>query len=572
MRVVSSEAFVRRRVSSGSSFCLYFFCISLTATLVAVFPVALSFIFSDGLCILCYRDFVTVGIVSKFGAFLGIIWTLRHVECRVLVLIWGGELPSVLGGTLARACLVGWAKHSTQMRASGLCRLTVAHMSAIGKGNKCGWTREGVGRTYSKKPTKLFSKREFRERFCILNSISIRLINCGPVPTEKESHKAIVFSKDQFNVGFCLSFPSLFRQFFHFTKIPLAVVYPNAVKVLIGSSILDMLFCLDFSLLKLVMGLPDSTKGAIKGHVVVSCPWAGLLEHLSREFEPRCLLVIPGKKKRGRLVEWRKKASFDQLNKLFVISASERDYQTLLTDQNLLAMVWELQSYVLSILPRLAPKVLVPDEHHTTELLKQVPCFTEPEPRSTNMNDFFSLTNQFFVKMAGDPPIIVVPHLPHGTPESVLSRIKPIQDHTAVKTAEVKTVADGAMLLKEVEEEREVAKTEACWVKEEKEVVEAKCKDAKKKLKELWARFATEKKELEDEYQKQVDNIFFFGYQCCMRKNDITQDIPSYPFDEEHVAVSGPAQGDKDSDAVRPFGGQNWLSMNTCLFLLLPSC
>ncbi|RVW44574.1 hypothetical protein CK203_116537 [Vitis vinifera] len=187
------------------------------------------------------------------------------------------------------------------------------------------------------------------------------------------------------------------------------------------------------------MGLPDSTKGAVKGHVVVSCPWAGLLEHPSQEFEPRCLLVIPRKKKRGRLVEWRNKASFDQLNKLFVIFASERDYQTLLTDQNLLVVVWELQSYVLSILPRLAPKVLVPDEHHeeTTELLKQVPCFTELEPRSTNMNDFFSLTNQFFVKMAGDPPITVVPCLPRGTPESVLSRIKPIQDHTAVKTAEV---------------------------------------------------------------------------------------------------------------------------------------
>lgn len=40
---------------------------------------------------------VTVGIVSKFGAFLGIIWTLRHVERRVLVLIWEGELPSVVG-------------------------------------------------------------------------------------------------------------------------------------------------------------------------------------------------------------------------------------------------------------------------------------------------------------------------------------------------------------------------------------------------------------------------------------------------------------------------------------------
>ena len=71
-----------------------------------------------------------------------------------------------------------------------------------------------------------------------------------------------------------------------------------------GSSILDMLFRLDLSLLKiifiytvkmsekeifilsahilslqLVTGLPDSTKDTTKGHVIVSGPWAGLLEH-----------------------------------------------------------------------------------------------------------------------------------------------------------------------------------------------------------------------------------------------------------------------------------------------------
>lgn len=145
-----------------------------------------------------------------------------------------------------------------------------------------------------------------------------------------------------------------------------------------GSSILDMLFHLDLSLLKvifiytvkmsekgifilsahilslqLVTGLPDSTKDATKGHVVVSGPWVGLLEHRSREFKPRHSLAIPGridcspfcfilvvllimglllmfialrdtkKNKRSRLVEWVEKAFFDWLNKLFVIFASE---------------------------------------------------------------------------------------------------------------------------------------------------------------------------------------------------------------------------------------------------------
>lgn len=67
------------------------------------------------------------------------------------------------------------------------------------------------------------------------------------------------------------------------------------------------------------------------------------------------------------------------LNKLFMISANERNYQTLLTDRNLLAVVRERQSYVFSILPRSLPKVLVPSEHHMMKDLPfyEVACVTD---------------------------------------------------------------------------------------------------------------------------------------------------------------------------------------------------
>ena len=42
-------------------------------------------------------------------------------------------------------------------------------------------------------------------------------------------------------------------------------------------------------------GLSDSTKGLAKGHVVISGPWDGLVEHLGREFEPRLSLAISGR-------------------------------------------------------------------------------------------------------------------------------------------------------------------------------------------------------------------------------------------------------------------------------------
>ncbi|KAL6322948.1 hypothetical protein AAG906_022786 [Vitis piasezkii] len=50
-------------------------------------------------------------------------------------------------------------------------------------------------------------------------------------------------------------------------------------------------------------------------------------------------LLIRGKKKTSRLVEWVEKASFDRLNKLFMLSANEWNYQTLMTYQNMLAVV-----------------------------------------------------------------------------------------------------------------------------------------------------------------------------------------------------------------------------------------
>lgn len=87
-------------------------------------------------------------------------------------------------------------------------------------------------------------------------------------------------------------------------------------------------------------------------------------------------------------------------------------------------------------------------------------------------------------------------------------------------------------------------------------------KAQKKKFEEVRAGFAIEKRALMEDYQKQVDEMFFFGYQCCIRKNDITQDTSYYPSDdeEEDATVSGrPTKGDKDLDVVDvvgPFGGQ----------------
>ena len=100
-------------------------------------------------------------------------------------------------------------------------------------------------------------------------------------------------------------------------KIPPIFLHSNVVRVPMGCSILNMLFHLDlfllevlfiytfkmsgkwiFSLfdhilsLQLVMGLPDSTKGATKGTLLFR---VGLLEHSGWEFEPHRSLAISGR-------------------------------------------------------------------------------------------------------------------------------------------------------------------------------------------------------------------------------------------------------------------------------------
>ncbi|RVX10856.1 hypothetical protein CK203_018340 [Vitis vinifera] len=53
--------------------------------------------------------------------------------------------------------------------------------------------------------------------------------------------------------------------------------------------------------------------------------------------------------------------------------------------------------------------------------------------------------------------------------------------------------------------------------------------------------FAAEREELEANYQKQVDDMFFFGYRCYMKKHGIKRDVPSIPPGEEKKLLDKPA-------------------------------
>ena len=192
----------------------------------------------------------------------------------------------------------------------------VALSSAAGQSSK-----NASGEVHAEKSVDKLNVREFCERFCIPNDVFVHLVDGEAVSTEKYADNAIYFTKEKFNAGLRFPIPLLFKKFLHVTWIPPAYIYPNMVWVLMGCNILSMLYNLDLSLLEvlfiysikkgkndihsfvaylpslqLVTSLPDSTKGAARGHVLVKGLWAGFSMHPDRQFAPNHSLKVPGMK------------------------------------------------------------------------------------------------------------------------------------------------------------------------------------------------------------------------------------------------------------------------------------
>ena len=200
-------------------------------------------------------------------------------------------------------------------------RSTMPAKKNVASSNAAGRSGKGGSRCpYSGKPTEVLNEREFHDHFCLPNGVSIQLVDGNPMSIEKVAHNAIYFTKKQFNAGLRFPLPSLFKKFLHYTQIPLSYIHPNIVRVLMGCSILNMLFNLDLSLLEvpfvytikkgkkdifsmfahiqslqLVTNLLDSNKAGAKWHVLVRGPWAGLSEHPERDFCPNYSLKLPSK-------------------------------------------------------------------------------------------------------------------------------------------------------------------------------------------------------------------------------------------------------------------------------------
>lgn len=159
-------------------------------------------------------------------------------------------------------------------------------VSTNGRPQQSGQKNTRVGHLRPKRPVAILSEQKFRARFHIMDTILIQLTDGEALFSANLPNYMMYFTKEWFANGLCLPIPSFFKQYLHFMQILLAFLHPNIVRLLIGCSVLDMLFQLDLSLLEvlfiytlkmsqnerfslsahisslqLVIGLPNSCKG-----------------------------------------------------------------------------------------------------------------------------------------------------------------------------------------------------------------------------------------------------------------------------------------------------------------------
>ncbi|KAL6319709.1 hypothetical protein AAG906_026781 [Vitis piasezkii] len=401
---------------------------------------------------------------------------------------------------------------------------------------------------------------------------------------KSEPSNDIVFSKEQFNAKFCFPLPSLFKQFLHFTKVSPTFLHLNVVRILMGCSVLNMLYHLDIFLLEvlfiytikmsgkeifnlsahipslqLVIELPDSTKGATKGIVVdvYYLVYYRKEKEMLVDSQPYVVFSLPHFASRMLVLDKHyvvKDLSF-YLKVRTVDAKARQDWlakrENKCGSRSTSSSTTHPPSKKKSVGPNHDSTGLPSLEGHSDQEPKpMVPCINlEPKEEEENTclvgdeasattssgnvmekdaldipSKFFSFSHRHFVNLGSNSRMASVVRPSHVTLNFVLRCTYPLLKYTAKDMAEVKA-------LKELQEGMQAEKAKARRMGEEKEVVEAKCKVG----------FTVDKEALTRDYQKQVDEMFFYGYQCCMRKNAITQDIPTYSFDDEKNDLDSPS-------------------------------
>ena len=141
------------------------------------------------------------------------------------------------------------------------------------------------------------SMEELRSFCQIPNNISLELSNDLAASIVGEADSTVYFTRKQFVARLRFPVSSSVKQFLYVSRAPPALIHPNDIRILMGFSVLNLLYRLDISLveiffvytlklgtrgrlsmsahnprLQFVTGLPDSPKTEAKGVVLVRGP------------------------------------------------------------------------------------------------------------------------------------------------------------------------------------------------------------------------------------------------------------------------------------------------------------
>ena len=158
------------------------------------------------------------------------------------------------------------------------------------------------------------------EAYCeIPDDIHVVLLEGPDENTVAEEYNTMFFNRVQLEAGLCFPVPSLVKQFFHFTRAPPALIHPNIIRILIGCSVLYLLYQLDLSSVEVffaytlrvaqggrmsmsaqsprfqfITGIPDSPKTKAKGVILVRGPWDETPGSLDLPFDVNHSMFFPG--------------------------------------------------------------------------------------------------------------------------------------------------------------------------------------------------------------------------------------------------------------------------------------
>ena len=130
--------------------------------------------------------------------------------------------------------------------------------------------------------------------------------------------------------------------------------------------------------------------------------------------------------------------------------------------------------------------------------------------------------------------------------EASLSAVREDNEALRADLAEAKSREESTVVyLHEAEDEMARLRGEVRQLRTEASIEKKQKEDLQLRLvaqkEELEGEFAADREALEADYQKQVDDMFFFGYRCCKKKNGIKRDVPSIPPGKEKKLLDKPA-------------------------------